>query len=247
MSGRLPAVVLAWVALGLAACTGKLHLGVEPSLWHADHESGDLSQWIDGITDAGASTAFGGTLLVENEKAHSGKSAVLATIATANGLSSARLNRLDVPEDAYFCAWFYIPRRYTIVGYWDLFELQGVVEPTGDFIPVTLWSVNLRDSGSTGMTWYVWDNLHGVEHHPAVPLAAPVDRWFQIKAWVHRAADASGRISVWIDDKLLADVTGVPTALSAWLGWSIGSTSNAIAEPLVESYLDDAAIFDARK
>lgn len=246
MKGPRPALSLALAALALAACTGRIHLGTEPPFWAADHETGDLSQWTMGDADAGISMDFGGIVTVEGDYAHSGSSAVRATIATTNGLSSARLNRRDVPQDASLRAWFYIPRRYTVIGYWDLFELQGLADPTSQSTPETLWSVCLRDGGSTEMTWYLWDNIHALEHSPVVPLAAPIGRWFQIEAYVHQATNDSGRITVWIDGTKLADVSGVATVPAMWLGWSIGSTSNAIAEQSVELYLDDATIIAAR-
>jgi len=86
-----------------------------------------------------------------------------------------------------------------------------------------------------------------VEYGPTVPLVAPIGRWFQIEAFVHQATDDSGRISVWIDGTKLAEVSGVPTVPTLWLGWSVGSTSNAIAEDTVESYLDDALIVAPRR
>jgi hypothetical protein len=247
VTGRRPALSFLPVVLGLMACTGKIHLGTEPPLWQADHETGDLSQWTAREADAGVSIASGGTLTVESDQVHSGSSAVLATIATADGLSFARLNRRDVPQDAHFSAWFYIPRPYTIVGYWNLFELEGLTYPGIDTTESTLWSVDLRAGAGTDMTWYLWDNLRGVEYGPDVPLVAPVGRWFRIEAFVHQATDNSGRISVWIDDTKLAEVSGVATVPTLWLGWSVGSSSNAIAEEPVEAYLDDATIVAPRK
>jgi hypothetical protein len=244
---RRPAGLLLWAALGLSACTGKIHLGTEPPIWQADHETGDLSQWTAGEADAGVSFNAAGMLTVESDHVHSGSSAVLASIATVDGLSFARLNRRDVPQAAHFSAWFYIPRPYTVVGYWNLFEFQGLFEPTIDSDVATLWSVDLHGGESTDMTFYLWDNTHAVAYGPAVPLVAPVGRWFQIEAFVHQATDASGRITVWIDGSKLADVSGVPTVPTPWLGWSVGSSSNAIAEEPVELYLDDAMITAPRR
>jgi hypothetical protein len=241
------AVLLVSAALGVAGCTGKLNLGKEPPVWLADHETGDLSQWIAGEGDAGVVVASEGTLTVESDQVHSGTSAVLATITTADGLSFARLNHRNVPQDSRFSAWFYIPQRYTILGYWSLFEFQGLAFPAIDTTEITLWSVDLRGSGDGELTWYLWDNLRSVEYGPAVPLAAPIGRWFRIEAFVHQATDDSGRMTVWIDGTKLAEVSGVSTVPTPWLGWSVGSTSNAIAEDSVELYLDDATIVASRR
>lgn len=246
MIGGRPVLLLLSAVVGLAACTGKIDLGTEPPIWQADHETGDLSQWTAGEADAGVSVVSGGTLTVEGDQVHSGSSAVLVTIATADGLSFARLNRRGVPQDAHFSAWFYIPRRYTILGYWNLFEFTGLTYPAMDVTETTLWSVDLRGGGDTDMTWYLWDNTRAVEHGPEIPLAAPIGRWFLIEAFFHQALDDSGRIAVWIDGTKLAEVSGVPTVPTLWLGWSVGSSSNAIAEQPVESYLDDAKIVARR-
>lgn len=244
--GRPPALLPLSAALALAACTGKLHLGTEPPLWQADHETGDLSQWLVGEGDAGVTLTSQGTLTVQDDQAHSGSSAVLATISTADGLAVARLNRRDLPQDAHLSAWFYIPRPYTIVGYWNLFELQGLAFPGIDATETPLWSVDLRGGAGTDMTWYLWDDLHAVEYSPEVPLVAPIGRWFRIEAVVHQATDDTGRITVWLDGSKLADVTGIPTVPTPWLGWSVGSASNDIAEQPVDLYLDDAAIVAPR-
>lgn len=247
MSRRRGTILALWATLGLGACTGKLNLGSEPPVWQADHETGDLSQWSAGEGDAGVMLATAGMLTVQGDQVHSGTSAVLATITTVDGLSFAQLKHRQVPQDAHFGAWFYIPKRYTILGYWNLFEFQGLAYPSIDTTETTVWSVDLRGGGDTDMTWYLWDNTRGVEYSPEAPLAAPVGRWFRIEAFVHQATDASGRIAVWIDGTKLADVSGVPTVPTLWLGWSVGSASNAIAEDPVEVYLDDATIVAPRK
>jgi hypothetical protein len=237
-----------WATLALGACTGKLHLGTEPPVWQADHETGDLSQWAAGEGDAAVMLASAGVLTVESDQVHSGNWAVLATISTVDGLSFAQLKHRDIRHDAHFSAWFYIPRRYTILGYWDLFEFQGLAFPGIDTTETTLWSVDLRGGGDgADMTWYLWDNTRAMEYGPDVPLVAPIGRWFRIEAFVHQATDDSGRITVWIDGTKLADVSGVPTVPTSWLGWSVGSASNAIAEESVELFLDDATIVDLRR
>ena len=133
--------------LALGACSDQIHLGSE---WFADHETGNLSQWAEGGTSAGGQILSSDaqlTVVTSPSPTHGGRFAVRSAIFAANKTSYARLFRSGVlPNDAYFRVWMYIPQRYTIGLYWNVFEFQGRTNPTEPNTYQYLWSLDLEQA-----------------------------------------------------------------------------------------------------
>jgi hypothetical protein len=75
-----------------------------------------------------------------------------------------------------------------------------------------------------------------------VPTAAPIGRWFRIEAFMHKAADSTGKIEFFLDGVSLLKSENVSTVPNDWLYWVVGGASNKITEQPAIVYLDDAAI-----
>ena len=212
--------------------------------WFADHETGDLSQWFQGGPSAGDQIlSTDAQLTVVTSPTHSGRFAVRSAIFAANKTSYARLYRWgNLPNDAYFRVWMWIPQRYTIGLYWNVFEFQGRAVPTDPSTLKYLWSLDLEQASDGGMSWYLFDGQRQHRYLPSTTTVAPIGRWFLVEAFMHQATDNSGRITVWIDSTLLVDVSGVSTVPSSWLSWNVGGSASNIAQQPAELFLDDAAI-----
>jgi hypothetical protein len=146
-----------------------------------------------------------------------------------------------LPNDAYFRVWMYIPQRYTIGLYWNVFEFQGRDNPADPASYGYLWSLDLKQASNGDMSWYLFDDKRK-RNVPTTTMVAPIGRWFLVEAFMHQATDNSGRVTFWIDGNLLVDVTGVSTVPSMWLSWNVGGSASNITEQPAEIFLDDAAI-----
>jgi hypothetical protein len=248
--------------LALGACSDQIHLGsVLPApdasyaldaldaldatpatpYWFADHETGNLSQWADG-TSSDQIVSADAQLTVVNSPTHSGRFAVRSAIYAATRTSYARLFRAgNLPNDAYFRVWMYIPQNYTIGQYWNVFEFQGRTDPATPSSYVYLWSLDLKQASSGAMSWYLYDTPRA-RNVPTATIVAPIGRWFLVEAFMHQATDNTGQVTFWIDDNLLVDVTGVSTVPTMWLSWNVGGSASNITQQPAEIFLDDAAI-----
>jgi hypothetical protein len=234
--------VAALMALG--ACSDQIHLGTDPNYWSADFEGGDLSEWGEGgPTAGGQALSANAQLTVVNSPTHSGRFAAKSAIFAAGKNEYTRLYRWGtLPNDAYFKVWMWIPARYTIGLYWNVFEFQGRGDPAAPVTLKYLWSLDLEQAPNGEMSWYLFDGQRQHKYLPAVTTVAPIGRWFLVEAFLHQATDNTGRIAFWIDGAPLLEVTGVSTVPSAWLSWDVGGVAPDITQQPAELYLDDAAI-----
>lgn len=241
-----PSPIVAGVAtLFSLGCSDQIRLGVEPSLWMADHETGDYSQWKEkGGGDTYA--AGGGVLSLVEDPVHGGRYAVKSSIINTAEQSLARLYRRDpLPAEAHYSVWLYIPEVYTVGDYWNVFEFSGRRDPADSSTDTPLWSLDLRKDPDNRLEWYVYDVIGEQELTTIDPLKAPIGRWFRVTAFLRQATDNTGQVTFWIDDKLLVDHTGVSTIPSRWMTWSVGSVAERIPQP-ADLFLDDAMISSHR-
>lgn len=237
-----PSPIVAGVAtLFSLGCSDRIPLGVEPSLWMADHESGDFSQWKEN-GNGGIFTAGDGVLTVVEDPAHGGHYAVKSSISNNGDLSLARLYRQDpLPAEATYSVWLYIPKVYTVGNYWNVFEFSGRRDPANSDTDIALWSLDLRKDPDNQLAWYVYDGIGAQELMPVEPLKAPLGRWFRVTAFLRQATDKTGQVTFWIDDKLFVDESGISTIPSQWMSWSVGSVAGSMPQP-ADLFLDDAMI-----
>lgn len=239
---------LAGLLLGLCACSAQaVGLGRDPDiLWWTDHETGDLSDWQRGTHSSWL--AHGGTLAVDTQQARSGRFALdaVASAAPSGSTSAAMLLRTsDLPQAAYYSAWFYLPADIASADYWLIFKFRS---RTSDLTPVEveLWDIDLTRQGA-GLELRVFHHTStnnpglGEVVRPESSLAVPLERWFQVEAYLRAAPDDTGELMVWQDGTLLYDIRG-PSAPSEYLQWSAGSAAQALSQGQARVLIDDAAI-----
>jgi hypothetical protein len=233
------------IATGLAAllslgCSDRIPLGVEPAFWLADHETGDFSQWKEG-GDGDTYTSSNANLFVVETPVHSGRYAVRSSIENTSNQSLARLFRQgNLPKEAYYSIWLYLPKLYGVGQYWNVFEFKARREPNNPTTEVYLWSLDLRQESNDRLVWYVYDQIGKQELDSAVPVVAALGRWTRVTAYVRRATDKTGQVTFWIDDQLLVSQE-IPPVPSDWMCWSVGSVAAGMPQPS-DLFLDDAMI-----
>ncbi len=245
-SRRRTLAVLTFCVTAAAGCGERFDLGSDV-LWTARFEGGSLGEWT-GVTggDAQAFPSPPNTIAVSSDRARHGSYAAALTITAGpdDTQENAGLSRSgELPTEAYYSAWYYLPRSVTVGPFWVIFKFRtrtDVNDPTteGEFYDLDL--VNLP----TGeMTLRLYDHLSGQN----VPLdlpnqIVPAGVWFQIEAFYRNAPDTTGRVTYWFNGQQIVDVTGQPTGPTPWVGWDVCSVGEDLMPETEVLYVDDCAI-----
>jgi hypothetical protein len=241
---------LALVAgVGAAGCGPQLDLGSN-LIWTATHELGSFDEWTAG--SAGAAQAFPAvnTIEISEEHAHRGRFAAKLTIdATGDAVQeTAELYRNGLlPREAYYSAWYYLPRSIDVVGFWVIFKFRIRATVDDPNSSAELYDLDLTSLPGGEMTLVLFDHRAAAQ----LPLAVtdpivPVGAWFQLEAFYRNAPDDSGRVTYWLDGRLVADVTGRPGGPNPWVQWEACSVGEELTPNTAILYVDDAAISGQR-
>jgi hypothetical protein len=237
--GRCALALLA-VAVGAPACNARLNLG-NSVLWSARHETGDLSEWTQGGKGGTEADTPDTSLAISADVAHSGRYSVKLTNGAVSMYEDAHLWRQDdYPVDAYYSAWFYLPRAYQTTADWSIVEFQV---PTSDGGVGQLLDIDLRSLPDGGLILSVYDHrptyLRTATPDPAILV--PIGRWFQIEAYYRNAPDDSGEIAIWLDGQLNYDLHR-PFGASGTVYWTVCSKTYGLSPAESDIYVDDAAV-----
>jgi hypothetical protein len=238
-------LLAALTALPGAACGPRLDVGSD-LLWTATHETGDFSEWMQ--EDAGNAITFpdGNTVEVSTETVHGGSRAAKLTISPgADGQQhNAMLQRFgELPREAFYSAWYYLPRSVAVRTFWVIFKFQMQSAATGNQL-YDLDLVNLP-SGEMSLVLYDHRTASGVTLDVTDPVV-PVGRWFHIEAFYRNASDASGRATFWLDGRAIVDIANQPMAPTSWVEWDACSVGENLDPVPAVIFVDDAAISRTR-
>ncbi len=181
----------------LPACNSRLNLG-SSILWSARHETGDLSEWTQGGkggTAADTPDSPDTSLAISTDFAHSGRYSVKLTNGAVSTYEDAHLWREDdYPVEAYYSAWFYLPRAYQTTADWSIIQFQV---PTTDDSGVVgqLLDIDLRSLPDGDLILSVYDHRAAYLRSPTPDPAilVPIGQWFQIETFYRNVNDDSGR------------------------------------------------------
>ncbi len=229
------------VLLSLGCSPAPLHLGQDPDfVFFTDHESGDLSDWnARGTTWEDA----GGTLALVSSPTRSGRFAVDASVvAQPMGTQSAAfLFANDLPENAYFSAWFYLSAAASASYYWAFFKLAAQQPPPSDSSQ-EIWVLDVAPgaSGASGATLRLYSDVYPDQVLDASP-ALPIGRWFQVEAFVRAPTPDEGELRIWVDGSEVFEHHGA-TLPTTTVTWVIGSGADGLEAPGASLFIDDAAV-----
>ena len=243
------AIAVALATASLAACgQGPSNLGSSPDiLWWTDHETGDLSDW----TRNGGSlwTSTGGQLDVVTSPVRSGSYALRSSVTSSSSTLSAAVAQragVQVPVDAYYSAWYYVPAVSTATTYWLFFKFRSRCVASDPSTDAEVWDFNFVPDGNGAMQFTLFGHAKGVLEPPVATPTVPIGQWFQVEAYLRVANDDTGRLTVWEDDTVIFDVQGQPTMPSTCVEWSVGGITGMITPASATFYVDDAAISTRR-
>jgi hypothetical protein len=250
-------LLIAAAIFGLAAFTSTASAA---TLWSADHETGNLSQWDlnggGGMFNNGSFESVAST-----DVAHTGSWSLRAKIWTdAGGDNGVRAFRWAEPQanrDAYYSAWLYIPNQVTINGWWQVFQFKSR-STSGAVDPFWYMEIIERADGTLGPKFTWWNGLtvegphQGESGGRAYQSSAviPVGQWFHIEAYLHQSKDFDGRLTMWLNGTQIFDQTNVRTSYNncnynTWCTsneWSVKNYGNFLSPSPTTLYIDDAVI-----
>jgi len=254
---RGSALVGCLVLAGTTACSEPLLLG-DDVLWSADQETGDLSQWttrgegqtvfntgdakmpaLDLTSDSPSADV---NVSVTTEAAHGGKHALKLSNVASNDLreSGMELFRVIGPaDDAFYSAWFMLPLDFTIDPSLTIVRLRS---RDSDGAVLNGEELQLRSVPTGGYVLQVFNNNSAFLREP-LPEESPhiaAGRWSQIEA--RYEAQVGGRLRVWLDGKLVYDLSGRPGAAGGDVVFSICNTGERFEPSPLVVYVDDAAV-----
>ena len=221
-------------------------------LWRGGFESGGTGEfWGISASGCGSAKAVAGP-------AHTGKNAGALTICNGDGGVRMRVEGLvpttSLPNDAYYSTWFSMPNGFTgddsnIFQYKQehgttkevLFSIQAT------WVAGSGWDLRLK--GKINQTTDVWDGVQRVYGRSgAAGIYAPATGWFHLETRYVWSKTGQGRITTWLNGRLLWDRTGMTTEVAAWpyqdrpRQWTINHYAKGISPLTSTIYIDDAAV-----
>jgi hypothetical protein len=230
--------------LVVSACGQQLDVGSD-LLWTSRFESGIFDEWTSlpgGSTWTSSPANF---IATSGEHVHAGSYAAKLTITTPSDGSraiSSLMREGGLPDEAYYSAWYYLPQKESVGAYWVLMKFRRRTNVTDANTVAELFDIDLKSLSSGEMALRIYDHtLPGDAAMLVVDPVVPVGNWFQLEAFYRNASDATGRLTLWLDGKLIADVvkaTGTP----GWVAWELSNIGESLTPQTVSLYVDDCAI-----
>jgi hypothetical protein len=208
-----------------------------PSPWSTGYESG----FCDFLRQAGycyVNTEASHEIV--REPVHSGRYAAAFTVSSDDALDAlqARCVRWGVlPEAASYEAWYFVPSAASDLVTWNLFHFEGWTGTT----PRRLWDVSI-ESASGEPRLFVYDFLRDIALVPATAPAVPLGRWFRIRFFWRRAADATGAIGLYQDEQMVVEREGIVTDDTERGEWYVGNFTDGLTPRESTVYVDDVSI-----
>jgi hypothetical protein len=233
----------------VAGCGPRMDFGSNVS-WVSLFESGNFDEWTNVGGNASAYPGPGDTITVSTAYAHHGlHAAELAITAGPDGTQQNTGLRLinNLPTEGYYSAWYYLPQTITVGTFWLLFKFRlrtDAADPASDDEYFDIGLVNAADGS---LTLSIYDHRSGMNVPIVTPApVVPVSVWFQIEAYYRNAQDDTGRLTVWMDGREVADLNGRPMAPTPYVEWDVVNVGENLTPPTAVVVIDDCAISFSR-
>lgn len=239
---------------------------VEPgqTLYYADVETGDLSQWT-GDRSPQTGWRLGGVWLsgsaqasASRDYAHSGSYSVALTVDGSGGARMARRGLPDnpsLPDDAYYSAWYYFPYTFDVHQFNNVFQWKRAFDNTSQ--PV--YSVNIYNRSDGSLYFLLNDKVgddggyktSGWGNQASASINIPIGQWVHLECRFRWSTNPDGQVQCWQDGVELWNIQNVITDLDKGdiehpRQWAVNNYSNGMDPSRVTFYIDDAAISTSR-
>lgn len=208
--------------------------------------------WHSGFEDGfcGYSKAHGfcysapdATYHIVDDPAHSGRKAAKFAIHTddsRDGEQARCVREGMLPKDAYYGAWFYIPRGTTNNDNWNLMHFRS---PSDDSPLEGDWDVSVVNTDDGKLAPWLRDYVGGSMIPPSSDVEVPVDEWFALTLHLRRESTATGIAALYLNDRLVVERTNTVTDDdSTWGQWYVGNLATNLSPSESTIYVDDVSI-----
>jgi hypothetical protein len=237
-----------WVLAGLSAvgCGNSLYVGSD-LIWTARHERNDLTEWTSdpsSLPDA----ADAANIRISNAQARRGLGALSITRPAMGPEGGPAIGHaVDLPDEAYYGAWLFLPEDHALTTYWNVLQFRSL-EPADPNSAGRGTDLRLRRLPDGQFVVHVFQHNDGYLLAPLTdppPLVA-VREWFHLEVFFRHATDATGTIRVWLDGRLVYDLPARKTGvgLRPWFG--VCSASDDAESNALEVLADDVTISRSR-
>jgi hypothetical protein len=235
----------------LSGCGQDLDVGSDV-LWTARFEVGGNSfpEWTS--VPGGNYGAFPppNNVEVSSEYVHHGRFAAKLTINAPvdnpQGYGSSLVRQGNLPVQAYYSAWYYLPSKVTVGIYWVIMKFRYRTVADDPTTENELFDLNLKNLPGGDMSLRLYDHRSGDlpldVADPIVPVGNNV--WFQVEA-LYRADALDGQFALWLDGNRILNYEG-PTGAPPWVAWDVVSVGEDLTLPTALLYVDDCAISNTR-
>jgi hypothetical protein len=229
----------------VAGCGPRMDLGSDV-LWASLFEGGTFDEWTS--IAGGSANAFPSpnTIAVSNAYAHHGRYAALLTIDAGSDGTQANtglVRKGGLPAEAYYSAWYYLPRTITVGTFWILFKLRLRTDVGDANTEDEFYDLELVNADDGSLTLLLYDHRSGANVPLVFPApVVPVSEWFQLEAFYRNAQDASGRLTIWLTGRQVVDVTGQPMAPTSWVEWDVVNVGENLMPSAAVVAIDDCAV-----
>jgi hypothetical protein len=231
--------------------TANVSVSDSTTLWSADHETGNFSQWTGLKKGEGGFYNTGtGVGTITSTVAHSGKYAVKLAISKADGKHGNQAVRLfrfkesRTYRKAYYSLWYYFPRRYTPAVWWNVLQFKSRNAERND----AFWQLNIGNRKSTGEMYFYLRNWITGTSYTQNTATIPIGKWLHLEVYYQVSGRKDGAIRVWQDGKLIFERFGVQTTFADAIetNWSVNNYTDNITPSTAMFYIDDARISTVR-
>jgi len=233
----------ALLLLAASACGPTLDVGSNV-MWATNHESGELDDWYADGKGGLLLDSANSTVEIADGPAHSGQYSLKFTDLAMSDTDGPGIYReLQAPPDAYYSAWYYLPRLYQTNSQWTIQKFRSRSDADPEQVSHG-HDLNLRTLPGGQVVLYVFSHDPAYLQAPLAdpPAFVPVETWFQIEVFYRPRTDETGRLLVWLDDRLVYDLEDRRTTGSDDVLWNPCSIGKDIQPSPPELYLDDAGI-----
>src|SRR5205085_3420857 len=132
-------------------------------------------------------------------QAHRGGYSGIASFAPIAVTSFSYLFREQPsPPEAYYGAWFFIPATIQVRSWLSLHHF-GYHRSAGTTETTPLFDFNVYPGPDGNLIAHVYDATAMGHVDQATPVPVPVAKWVHFEILYRKAADATGRITIWQD------------------------------------------------
>ena len=223
---------------------GSNDAGTEFSPWSTGFENGFCDYSSDG--NGSCYTTGSASYEIVAAPVHRGHYAAAFTVVgqgTNTGTSTnSRCHRDgELPQQAYYGAWYYVPALATNSDNWNLIHFQGRSSPDDSWHG--LWDISLVNNANGGLRLTVRDyvpnsSIPDLSESPPIPIGS----WFHIEMFLKRASDTTGEVWVSQDDVKILLATNLITDNTSYGQWYVGNLATNLNPAESTLYVDDVSV-----